>query len=159
MNTFREDISKTSSRRLEDVWRKYSDMFEHIRLQKDVLKTSRKRLLKTKTKRSFQDISTKTNDFWISSVFIRDIHAKLGILNSPKSQDIGQNSGEGIFNFWISRQSLFRQKLSKLRTSSNSKWNLDQKLDRRNTARPRNFNDQSISTNYDTLFFSSLFPI
>ena len=74
-------------------------MFEHIRLQKDVLKTSRKRLLKTKTKRNFQDISTKTNDFWISSLFIRDIHAKLGILNSPKSQDIGQNSGEGIFNF------------------------------------------------------------
>ena len=153
MNTFRGDISKTSSTRLEDVWRKYSDIFEHIRLQKDVLKTSRERLLKTKTKRSFQDISTKTNDFWISCLFIRDIHAKLGFLNSPKSQDIGQNSGEGIFNFWISRQSLFRQKLSKLRTSSNSKWNLDQKLDRRNTTRPRNFNDQSISTNYDALFF------
>ena len=68
-----EDVSKTSWRCLEDIWprRKYwswprrlEDVFktssedvrlgEHIRLDQDVLKTSWRRLLKTKTKNVFK---------------------------------------------------------------------------------------------------------
>ena len=42
--------------------------------------------------------------------FIRDIHAKFGISNSPQSLDIGQNSDGGISNFWISGQCLIKEK-------------------------------------------------
>ena len=71
----------------------------------------------------------------IQSFFIRDIHAKFGIPNSPESPDVGQSSGRGISNFWISGQPLLNKNCDNSRTTNDidMRIGLVSKLDRGNT--------------------------
>ena len=48
----------------------------------------------------------------IQQHFIRDNCAEFGIPNLPQSPDIRQNFDSGISDFWISGQSLVKEKLS-----------------------------------------------
>ena len=59
LRTYWQDVLKTSWKLLEDVLKMYGQG-EHIRLDQDVLKTSSRCLLKTKTK----DVFIKTNASW-----------------------------------------------------------------------------------------------
>ena len=80
----------------------------------------------------------KTNlDFfwrWNENEWIRDIHAKFCIHNSPQSSDIGQNSDGGISVFRISGQSLIKENCHNSRTRDDIDMKLGPvtKLDKRN---------------------------
>ena len=71
--------------------------------------------------------------------FIRDVRAKFGILYSPQSPDIGQNSERGISDFQISGQSLIKRNCHNSRTSDDIDMRLGPvtKLDKKNKKRQK----------------------
>ena len=83
--------------------------------------------------------------------FIKNIHSKFGILNSPQSPDLGQNSVEYISDFCISDQSFTNK------NCHNSRTNLDidkklgpvTKIDKTNTVTSKKFDDGFTSENCD----------
>ena len=74
--------------------------------------------------------------------------------NSSQSPDIGQNLDGGISDFRISGQSLIKEKSHNSRTSNDIDMKLAPvtKLDKRNTATSRRFDDDVISVNCDVFF-------
>ena len=76
----------------------------------------------------------------------------------PQSPDIGQNSDVGISDFQISGQSFINENCHKSRTSDDFDMKLGPvtKLDKRNTATPKKFDDDVMSANCDVIVF---FPI
>ena len=93
----------------------------------------------------------------IQQLFIRDIHAKCSIPNSPQFPNLGQNSNGGISNFWISGQSLINENCPNLRTSNDIDMELRPvtKRDKRNTTTTTK-KDDVMSTNFDVIV---IFPI
>ena len=86
---------------------------------------------------------------------IKDVHAKFGIPNLPQSINIGQNSDKGIFDFWISGQSLIKENCHNSRTSDDTAMELgpETKLDRRNNTTSEKFHDDVMSANCDIIVF------
>ena len=89
----------------------------------------------------------------------RDVHAKFGIIYSPQSPDIGQNSDGGISDFWISGQSLIKRNWHNSRTSDDIDMKLGQvtKLDKRNKTRLKKFDDDVMSGNCDVIAIFSIY--
>ena len=83
--------------------------------------------------------------------FIRDICAKFGILNSPKSPDIEKNSDGGISDFRISGQSLVTVNCHNSRTSDDIDMKLGPvtKFEKRNKILSTKFDNDIMSTNCD----------
>ena len=81
-----------------------------------------------------------------------------GIISSPKSQDIGQNSGEGISDFRISGQSLIKVNCHNPRTSDDIDMKLGPvtKRDKRIKTTSKKFDGEVISTNCVVIV---IFPI
>ena len=82
-----------------------------------------------------------------------------GIISSPKSQDIGQNSDEGISDFRISGQSLIKVNCHNSRTSDDDtdmKLGPVTKRDKRNKTTSKKFDGEVISTNCVVIV---IFPI
>ena len=77
--------------------------------------------------------------------FIRDIRAKFGIPNSAQSADIGQNPDGGISDFRIFSQSFINENCHNSRSSHDTdmKLGLVTKLDKRNTATSKKFDETS----------------
>ena len=73
--------------------------------------------------------------------FVGHIHAIFDIPNFPQSPDIGQKSVEGIYNFWISGQTLINKNCHNFGTSDG----IDTKLEpvttfhKRKKATPKKF--------------------
>ena len=90
--------------------------------------------------------------------FIKNIRAKLGISNLPQSPDIGQNSDSGISDFQISGQSLIKENCHNFRTSDDIDKKLGPitKLNKRNKKFSKNFADDVMSANCDSI---AIFPI
>ena len=82
---------------------------------------------------------------------IRDIFSKLGINNSPQSL--------AISNSWISGQSLMNKHWHNSRTSNNIDMKLGPvtKLDKRNTATSKKFDDVAMSANCDKIVIFSIY--
>ena len=90
----------------------------------------------------------------VQQLFITEIPAKFGILNQPKSLDNGQNSDEGISDFWISGQFFINKNCHSSRNSNvfDMKLRPVTKLDKRNTATSKKFNNDVTSINCDVSF-------
>ena len=75
----------------------------------------------------------------------------------PQSPDIGQNSDGGIFDFWISGQSLIKENCHNLRTSDDNDMKLGPvtKFDKRNKT-SKKFDNDIVSANCDLIV---IFPI
>ena len=84
---------------------------------------------------------------------------KFGIHNSPKSPDIGENSDGGISEIWISGQSLIKENCHNSRTSDDIDMNLGPvpKLDKRDKATSKKFDDDLMSENCDVIFIFRIF--
>ena len=82
---------------------------------------------------------------------IRDIFSKLGINNSPQSL--------AISNSWISGQSLMNKHWHNSRTSNNIDMKLGPvtKLDKRNTATSKKFDDVAMSANCNKIVIFSIY--
>ena len=82
---------------------------------------------------------------------ISDIFSKLGINNSPQSL--------GISDSWISGQSLMNKHCHNSRTSNNIDMKLGPvtKLDKRNTATSKKFDDVAMSANCDKIVIFSIY--
>ena len=95
----------------------------------------------------------------VQLVFIRDIHAKFGISNSPSSPDIWENPDGGISNFRISGQSFINKNCHNSRTSHDIDMKLGPiiKRDKRNTSTLKKFDDYTVSTNCDVIVFFSIY--
>ena len=84
--------------------------------------------------------------------FIRDIRAKFGIPNLSQSQDTGENSDWGIYDFQISGQCLISKNFR------NSSDDIDMKLGpvtkhyKKNTARSKKFDEFSESCDVIVIF-------
>ena len=87
----------------------------------------------------------------IQQHFIRDIFVIFGIPNSPQSPYIGENSDGGISNFWISGQSFINENCYNSRTSHDTDMKLGPvtKLDKKNTATSKKYEDNIMSVNCD----------
>ena len=87
--------------------------------------------------------------FSIQKPFIRNICAKCGILNSPQSPDIGQNSDGGISDFWIFGQFLITENFHNYRSSNDidSKLGPVTKLDKRNKTTSKKIDDEVMPAN------------
>ena len=90
--------------------------------------------------------------------FIRDSHVKFIITDSLQSPDIGQNSGVGISDFWISGQSFTNDNCHNSRTNHDIDMKLGSviKLDKKNTETSKKFDDDVMSANCDVIV---IFPI
>ena len=73
----------------------------------------------------------------------KDVRAKFGVPYSPQSPDIGQNSGGGISDFWISGQSLIKRNChnSRARDDICMKLGTETKLDKRNKPKSKKIGD------------------
>ena len=93
----------------------------------------------------------QTTDYLINS-------AKFGIPNLLHFSDIGQNYDRSISDFRISGQSFINENCHNSRTSDDidMKLGLVTKLDKRNTATSKKFDDEVMSANCDVNVF---FPI
>ena len=76
----------------------------------------------------------------------------------PHSQDIEQNSDEGISNFWISAQSFIKENCHNSRTSDDIDIKLGPEIkpDKRNKTTLKQTDDDIMSGNYDAI---ASFPI
>ena len=83
----------------------------------------------------------------------RDICAEFGIPNSLQSPDIGRNSDGGVSDFQISGQSLIKENCHNSRTSDDidMKFGPVTKLDKRNKATSKIFDDDAMSANCDVI--------
>ena len=81
-----------------------------------------------------------------------------GIPKSSQSPDIGQNSDGGIFNFWISGQSLIKENChnSKLSDDMEIKLGPVTEINMRNKTTSKKFEDDVMSANCDAIV---IFPI
>ena len=80
----------------------------------------------------------------------------------PQSSDIGQNSGGGVSNFWISGQYLIKENCHNSRISDDidMKNGAVTKIYKRNKTTSKNFDDDVMSKNYGVIvIFSDLWPI
>ena len=94
--------------------------------------------------------------------FIRDIPAKFGIPNWHQSPDIGQNSDQGIISdFRSSGQSFINENSHNSRTSLNIDMKLGPitKLDKKNTATSKKFDDDFYWKTVTSLSFLRLMAI
>ena len=73
--------------------------------------------------------------------------------HSLQSSDIGQNSDRGISDFWISFQSLIKVNCHKSRTSDDIEMKLGPvtKLEKRNKATSKKFDDGIMLANFDVI--------
>ena len=98
---------------------------------------------------------TKANDYlWKQThktvYFLNpSLNPKFSIPNSPQSQDIRQNSGRGISNFWISGHSLIKENRYNSRTSDDIDMKLGQetKLEKINKTMSKTIDNDIISWN------------
>ena len=90
--------------------------------------------------------------------FIRNIHDKFGISNSPQSPDIGQNVDRGVSDFRISGQSLMKENCHNSTTSDDIDMKLGPvtKLDQRNKTMSKKKNKLTM-TSYRKIVTSSSF--
>ena len=95
----------------------------------------------------------------IQQDFIKNVRAKFGIPNLPQSPDIGQGSDEGIYNFWISGQSLIKENSRNSRTSDDIDMKLGPatKIDKNNKKTFKKFNDDIMSENCDVIVLFSIY--
>ena len=88
--------------------------------------------------------------------FVGDICAKFSITNLPQSPGIGQISNRGISDFRISGQSFINENYqNQFRTSHDIDMKLRPviKLDKKNTATPKRFDDESYQQIVTSLSF------
>ena len=85
--------------------------------------------------------------------FIGEVCARFGILNLPQSSDIGQNTGDGIFDFRISGQTLIKVNCHNSRTTDDNEMKLEPvtKLGKRNKTTLKKFGDDVVSGNCDVI--------
>ena len=78
---------------------------------------------------------------------MKGAHAKFGILHSPQSPDIGQNSDGGSSDFLISGESLTKRNCLNSRTSDgiDMKLGLATKLGKRKETKLKRFGDDFMS--------------
>ena len=90
--------------------------------------------------------------------FIKNIFAKFGIRNLRQSPDIGQNLNGSISDFRISGQSLIKENCHNSRTSDDIDMKLRPitKIDKRNKATSKKFDDEVILKSCDVIV---IFPI
>ena len=89
---------------------------------------------------------------------IKDVHAKFGIPNLPQSINIGQNSDKGIFDFWISGQSLIKENCHNSRTSDiHMKLGPVTKLDKINKTLSKTSDDDDVSEDCDIIVIFSIY--
>ena len=108
---------------------------------------------------------TKANDYlWKQThktvYFLNpSLNPKFSIPNSPQSQDIRQNSGRGISNFWISGHSLIKENRYNSRTSDDIDMKLGPvtKLDKRNKTTSKKFDVDVMSENCDVIVIFRIF--
>ena len=86
--------------------------------------------------------------------FIRNICAKFATTNPSQSLDLGQYSDGDIFDFWIFGQSFINENCHNSRTSHDIdiEFGPVNKLDKRNTATSKKFDDDPMSANCDMVF-------
>ena len=84
---------------------------------------------------------------------MRDILAKFGIPNLLQSPDTGQNSDKDISDFRISAQSLIKENCHNSRTSDDIDMEFGPvtKLDKRNKATSKKFDDDVMLENCDAI--------
>ena len=86
---------------------------------------------------------------------MRNIRVKFGIPNFPQSPCTGQNSDEGISNFWTSAQSFINENCYNSRTSHDIdiKRRPVTKLDKKNSSTSETFDDDIMPSNCDVIVF------
>ena len=105
-------------------------------------------------------VKAVTLAFWnIQYHFIRNVRAKFGILYSPQSSDIGQNSDREIFDSRISSQSLIQRNCRNSRTSDDVDMKLGSatKRNKKNKITSKIFGDDVMSENRDVIAIFLIF--